>query len=773
MNDRIRVLILEDLPTDAELGMREVRCVLPQSEFRVVETREDFLEALESFHPDLILSDFRMPRFDGMTALQLAKELAPDTPFIIVTGSMNEDTAVDCMKAGAWDYIIKEHIKRLGPAVLSCLKQKTLRMDRTQTAAALKTSEFYLRTLIDTIPDLIWLKNPEGKYLNCNPAFEQFFGAKEADIIGKTDYDFVDKEVADSFRDNDRKAMEACGASVNEEQLTFVTTGYAGVFETIKTPMLDAQGHLIGVLGISRDITERKQAQIERERFMAAIDQAAEIVKITDAEGTIQYVNPAFEVVTGYSREEIIGKNPRVFKSGEQDDDFYKELWATLVAGGIWKGRFINKKKDGTLYTEEATISPVKDGSGTIVNYVAVKRDVTEERKLEEQLRQSQKMQSIGQLVGGVAHDFNNLLQVINGYAEIAQKQIAQNKSPAVSIDEITKAGEHAGDLVRQLLVFSRQQVIDPKNLDLNQEIESSKKMLDRLIGEHIRFQFFAGNDLGLVFADKSQIQQVLMNLCVNARDAMPDGGELTIQTKNIVISSQDLKAHLLTQAGRYILLSIADTGCGMDKKTCEKIFEPFFTTKEVGKGTGLGLSTVYGIVKQNNGHIHVYSELGKGTEFKIYLPFASPIQESILNSIAEKDVSEEAGVETILVVEDEEALLKLAVQILTGVGYTVLTAKDGVEAVQVFEEHAEEIDLVMMDMAMPRLGGQEAMKQILAKRPATRHLFVSGYSQHAGQSDDIQEKLLDKPYTATSLLHKIREVLQTGGRGRPLGIIR
>jgi PAS domain S-box-containing protein len=515
------------------------------------------------------------------------------------------------------------------------------------------------------------------------------------------------------------------------------------------------------IFAFAHDIRERKQAEAERERLMAAINQVAETIVITDTEGTIEYVNPAFEKITGYTCGEVIGQNPRILKSGEHDGPFYQNLWDTLLRGETWTGRLINKKKDGTFGTEEAAISPVKDAAGQVVNYVAVKRDVTEELQMEEQLRQSQKMQSIGQLVGGVAHDFNNLLQIINGYAQLALTRLEPTHDAVSALTEIAGAGARAKEIVQQLLAFSRQQVINPVELDLNREIESSRKMLGRLIGAPIRLEFIAGEIPGRIFSDQGQIQQVLMNLCVNARDAMPDGGTLTLKTETVSIGPDELKASALTRPGRYVLLSVRDTGCGMDKKTCAKIFEPFFTTKEVGKGTGLGLSTVYGIVNQNEGQIQVHSEPGQGTVFNIYLPIASPLPASVLHSICEPTEPEHVGVETILVVEDDAVILELATQILGKAGYTVLTAEDGEKSVQVFQQHQDEIDLVMMDVVMPRMGGKDAMKRILKIRPAMRYLFVSGYSQETGDNDLIQDKLLDKPYTVAGLLHKIREMLE------------
>ncbi|MFA7166696.1 MAG: PAS domain S-box protein, partial [Desulfoplanes sp.] len=380
--------------------------------------------------------------------------------------------------------------------------------------------------------------------------------------------------------------------------------GDGGVFwaQLTATTVPNADGTITSRVTLS-DITARKQAEAEKDRLLEAIRQAAESILITDSKGTMEYVNPAFEKITGYSSEETIGQTPHILMSGQHDDAFYKNLWSVLLRGEIWRGRFINKKKDGTFYTEEATISPVKNSDGHIVNYVAVKRDITNEMKLEEQLRQSQKMESLGQLVGGVAHGFNNLIQVINGQAEMAQMQMSANRSPADNINEIFKAGEYAKNLVQQLLIFCRRQVIDPMDLDLNKEIENAQRMMRPLIGTHIRFTFIPGQGLGPIFADKSQIHQVLMNLCMNAHDAMPDGGVLTLKTESVLIGPEDLKTQTWAHPGRYILLSVTDTGCGMEKTICEKIFDPFFTTKEVDKGTGLGLSTVYGIVQQNKGH--------------------------------------------------------------------------------------------------------------------------------------------------------------------------
>jgi signal transduction histidine kinase/CheY-like chemotaxis protein len=432
----------------------------------------------------------------------------------------------------------------------------------------------------------------------------------------------------------------------------------------------------------------------------------------------------------------------------------------------IPSGELRLRRKDGSLVPVYSSHSLVRR-PGHPAELYCLDLDLTEYKALEDQLFFAQKMDSIGQLVGGVAHDFNNLLQIINGYTEIAVSKLENGHSATGAIHEISKAGSRANDLVRQLLTFTRQQVIDPGHLDLNAEIESVQNMLGRLIGEHILFECELGKNLDPVFMDKGQIYQVLMNLCVNARDAMPDGGTLNIKTENVVISPHDPKPQEVSSPGRYVLLLIQDTGCGMDRETCEKIYEPFFTTKEVGKGTGLGLSTVYGIVKQNKGAILVDSEPGKGTSFKIYLPANASLTAGGRSKVSDLPQSSPGGSETLLVVEDEEMLLKLATYSLSASGYTVLTATDGEEALRVFKEHADEIDLVMMDVVMPNMGGKKAMEEILKQRPALPYLFVSGYSLDTGHNDFIKEKdlhLLSKPYHVKDLLGKIRDILDEAG---------
>ena len=501
----------------------------------------------------------------------------------------------------------------------------------------------------------------------------------------------------------------------------------------------------------------------KHQQLSTAIEQTAESVVITDTEGTITYVNPAFEQNTGYSQDEAIKQKVNILKSGEQGDDFYQELWETISAGQVWHGHIVNKKKDGTLYTEETTITPVRNERGDIVNYVAVQRDVTREIQMEEQLRRSQRMEAIGQLTAGIAHDFNNLLTAINGFAELIQQQVSPDSSTYEMTGKILRSGQHAADLVRQLLAFSRKQVIQPQILNLNSIVGNVDKMLQRTISETIEVDIILAPDLWPIEADPAQIEQIIINLVVNARDAMPSGGKLTIETTNVFLDDAYITNHLGAEPGAHILLSVSDTGCGMSEDVQAHIFEPFFTTKEVSEGTGLGLSTVFGIVKQNGGNIWVYSEEGMGTTFKIYLPRAKKAATSSSQPDRANDLPQ--GTETILLVEDETMVRELAVQVLQWQGYTIIEAVNGPEALRLAQEHHAEIHLLLTDVVMPHMSGKVLANQMETLYPNIKVLFTSGYTDKAIVNQGLLTSdimFIEKPFSPSDLTRKVREVLDS-----------
>jgi len=453
-------------------------------------------------------------------------------------------------------------------------------------------------------------------------------------------------------------------------------------------------------------------------------------------------------------------------------------MWDTISGGRTWKGRLINRRQDGAHYTQEATISPVLNEAGRIVNYVAISRDITqhlqvseEKDRLEEQLRQTRKMEAIGRLAGGVAHDFNNMLNIILGYGDMALEQLRAGDPLRENIQEIVEAGRRSAALTRQLLAFSRKQTLQPRVVDLNAVILDLQKMLRRLIGEDIELQLPLARELASVLADPGQLEQAIMNLVVNARDAMPHGGRLLIETAHVTLDDDYARTHLEVAPGKYVMLAVTDTGCGMDRDTLANLFVPFFTTKEKGRGTGLGLATTHGIVKQSGGHIWVYSELSRGTTFKIYLPQVAAKPEPAPES--REHVPWRGGGRQILVVEDEDALRGLVAHVLSGLDFRVTTAANGGEALLLVEERGVEPDLLITDVIMPGISGAVLAERLRKRRPDLKILFMSGYTDNATAQLDLVapgSPFLQKPFNIRDLSLKIRELLGPARDVEPTG---
>jgi len=514
---------------------------------------------------------------------------------------------------------------------------------------------------------------------------------------------------------------------------------------------------------------EQQSAEQSLRKLSQAVEHSADTVIITDCQGVIEYVNPAFEALTGYTRGEVQGKTPRFLKSGEQTAETYQEMWKTVLAGNIYRGILVNRKKNGELYYVEEIISPVRDANGEITHFISNGRDQTERLRLEAQLIQAQKMDAVGRLAGGIAHDFNNLLTIITSYSELALECVPRESPLEAKIQEIWQAARRAAELTRQLLAFSRKQPQALRVVDLNAVVSSIAKTLPRLIGEDIDFSYCPGQGLGRVRIDPVQLEQVLMNLAANARDAMPQGGHLTIETSDAHVDEEYVHGKpAVIPKGHYALITVSDEGSGIPPEDLPHIFEPFYTTKPSGKGTGLGLATVYGIVKQNNGFIWVYSEAGSGAVFKIYLPCVE--NRAVVSEVQQPQSEANArGSETILLVEDEEAVRAATSEFLRRQGYKVIEAKDGLDAIALVDEQRS-IDLVVTDVVMPRMSGGTLAKEIALRRPETRFLFVSGY---AGKTIldhkvvDLERNFLQKPYTLKQLSLKIRSALNSAAPHR------
>ena len=509
-----------------------------------------------------------------------------------------------------------------------------------------------------------------------------------------------------------------------------------------------------------KDVSLEKRFNIERNMLSHALKNVKECLSVFDLAGNIIFVNDAFQETYGYAGSELIGQPIDKFHPAAANESLFKKIIDQTIPDG-WEGELQARRKNGKPFTLALRTSAVQDDEGNPLVIIGVGSDVTEMKLLEEQLRQSQKIEAIGQLAGGIAHDFNNLLTVIEGYLELLISSTMPNDPTHNFVQQIKKATERAASLTSQLLAFSKSQILQPKNIDLNDLINNMSALFQRLISEDIELTFDLDRDIDQIKADPSQIEQILMNMVVNARDAMPEGGSLSIETRQVYLDGQYLRMHNGVKKGQYVLLAITDTGMGMDKETQKRIFEPFFTTKGKAKGTGLGLSTVYGIVKQSEGHLWVYSEPGLGTTFKIYLPaYKEDVRREKEPDKEEKPLG---GNETILVVEDEYLVRELVCDTLQNSGYTILEAANGKEALEIYHSNQQNIDLILTDVIMPEMSGRKLVETLAEKYPGLKSLYMSGYTDDAIIRHGVLEpgmNYIQKPFSPRSLLKKINEVL-------------
>ncbi len=630
--------------------------------------------------------------------------------------------------------------------------------ERERARQALRESEAQFRAIVEDQTEMIVRIRPDTTRSFVNEAYCRTFGQPAEALVGTSFLPQVAPE--------DRQAVHEKIAALTPQNPVAVDIhrvvlpdGSVGWQEWTDRGLFDERGQLSEIQSVGRDISARRQAELARERLAQAIEQAGEAVIITDPNGTITYVNPAFERITGYSPAEALGQNPRILKSDRNEPALYTTLWKTLKAGRVWKGHLVNRRKDGSLYEEDSTISPVFDAEGQVAAYVEIQRDVTQQLRLEAQLREAAKLEAIGRLAGGVAHDFNNQLTIIRGFCELLLQDLGPQSPHRETVEEIWRAADQSARLTSQLLAFGRKQTLNPRLVDLGAALGALGKTLGRMLGEQVELHIEAPDGLDPVHVDPVHLQQAVINLALNARDAMAEGGTLTLSADNVELSGeQALRAGEL-RPGRYVRLTVQDTGHGMDRQTVERVFEPFFTTKELGKGTGLGLAMVHGFVMQSGGQVTVESEPGRGTTFRIYLPAAQGEAAQVERPAAPEPGYH--GAETILLVEDEPSLRQLVARVLRERGYAVLEADRGGEALRQAEEHDGPIDLLVTDVVMPGLGGPELADQLRQRRPGLRVLFITGYSERAVRprpEDGVA--LLTKPFSPTVLLQQVRALL-------------
>jgi PAS domain S-box-containing protein len=632
----IRILLAEDNPDDALLIQRELRESGVDVTIRRVDSAAAFRAALDEVDPDVVLTDHSMPQFTARDALTIARAARPQTPVIVVTGSLDEETAADYIKKGAADYVLKTHLGRLPAALVGALERRRALVATDAAHKALLGSEAKFAKAFNANPSGMAITTLDGRVVDVNEAFLRTLGYTREEALKRT---------------------------------------------TVE-------------LGLWRSIEERTHAIQEAQRL-----------------GRVQTI-------------EI-------------------------------EGRTKDRARRTLLYSAELI---ELDG---IPHVLVLTTDITERRQLEDQLRQAGKMEAVGQLAGGVAHDFNNILTAILGYADLLNADLAADDRRREDVGEIRKAAQRAAALTRQLLAFSRKQVLEPRALDVNVLVDNMDKMLRPILGENVELRALPAADLHAVRADPNQVEQVILNLAINARDAMPKGGKLTIETSNVELDENYAARHPSVVPGHYVMLAVSDTGTGMDEATQARIFEPFFTTKDPGRGTGLGLATVYGIVKQSGGTIWVYSELGQGTTFKIYLPAVDAPAESLTQLAA--PAQDLTGVETVLIVEDDEQLLHLADRALRARGYTVLAAERGAAALALARGHPGTIHLLLTDVTIPDMDGRTLAATLRAERREMRVLYMSGYADqaivhHGVLNPDVA--YLPKPFTTEAIARRVRGVL-------------
>jgi PAS domain S-box-containing protein len=771
MDQQAKILIIDD----DEKASRTLGLILEQKGYQAV-SQPSGAQGVEAACKDfynIVLLDVRLPDMPPTEVIGPIKAHYPDTVVIMVTAFASTETAVNALNAGASGYIHKPlDMEQVFTTITNALEKQQLVIknrelsqtlekelaERLQMETALRQHSNFLQKLIDTIPSPIYFKDVDGLFLGCNATFADLLARPREEIVGKTDFDIVPTRIADGFRNADQELFESPGSQEYEGIVPFIDGSKHDIIFNQAT-FTDPNGQVAGLVGVMTDITDRKNAEKERVRLATAIEQVAESVMITDAKGNIQYINPACEKISGYSRKQLIGQNPRILNSGAQDFSFYKGMWETLLRENVWHGHLTNQRKDGSFYQEDVTISSVRDQKERITNFVAVKRDITEELYKQKQLRQAQKMEAIGTLAGGIAHDFNNILAAIMGYAELTRDELPPGSQGRNYFNEVCKASSRAKELVRQILTISRQTEPERTYFEIHLIVEEAIRLLRSTIPSTIRIKTRVA-PCGTVWADAPEIHQIIMNLCTNAFYAMAEnGGTLEINLQRTDTPQSTLFGDIQLEAGPYIDLSVSDSGHGIAPELLSRIFDPYFTTKPKDKGTGLGLAMVHSIVSQYGGAIRVESHIGEGSSFFIRLPRV----DHVAMSPSEEKRRPGTGDEHILLVDDEPNVVDLGRLVLTKFGYKVTTSTSSKKALEIFTSKPDVFDLVITDMTMPEMTGLELAKAIGSIRADIPIILCTGFSDQITaerfKAAGI-DQLVMKPMENREMVSVVRRVL-------------
>ncbi|HEY6556157.1 MAG TPA: PAS domain S-box protein [Polyangiaceae bacterium] len=778
MSSPLRILIVEDSVSDAKLLVQELRQSGLAVEFERVETPDAMRAALATAEWDAITCDWSMPKFSAMQALEVLRQTEIELPFIVVSGTIGEEVAVEAMRAGADDYVLKDKLGRLVPALQREIREYARR-------AAHRRSEVQTHALLESALDAIIGMDANGVTTEFNPAAQRMFGYTREEAIGTLLCDLiVPAESRAAHTEGLRRYVETGERRILDKRVEVMAVRRDGTAFPVERAVVRVGSESPPVfIAFVRDISERRHTESALRESEARFRRLAESgiigITIADVHGTIHEANDAYLKMIGYTRDELTHGGVRWLDLTPPDlVERAQRAAQQLVETGIapaWETEHF--RKDGTRIPLLVGVAMLE-----YPKCIAFSADLTERRlaetgrshaeealrQSEEQLRQAQKMEAVGRLAGGVAHDFNNVLSVILSYSELILGDLKGTDPLRSDIEEIRTAASRAAGLTGQLLMFSRQQVVAPQVLDLNDVLGGLEKMLQRMVGEDVELVYVRGKFVGHIKADPSHIEQVILNLVVNARDAMPTGGQLTIETACVELDEHYAQSHVPARPGPYVMLAVTDTGCGIDKAIQSRIFEPFFTTKEQGKGTGLGLSTVFGIVQQSGGTIWIYSERDKGTTFKVYLPRVDAELDVVRATAAPTTLR---GTETILLVEDEEQVRMIVLNVLRRQGYRVIAAQHAGEALLLCERHPQKIDLLVTDVVMPQMSGPELAKRLQAERPEMKVLCMSGYTDDSIVRHGVLETgvaFLQKPITPGTLARKVREVLDNSAPSVP-----
>ncbi len=880
MNKPLRILHLEDNPDYSAL----VRTMLAEAglpaDIQLVSTLGEFETALEAEPFDIILADHGLHTGDGMQALEIARRTKAYTPFVLVSGTIEEQIAIEVLNRGATDYVLKQWSERLVPVVRRAVQEARERSGREQAETELVRAERHYRALTENSLDVVSIVSRDGTYLYISPSLKHVLGYAPEELAGCNCFELMHpNDVSDAKRvfaqvlqnpelrathehrhrrrdgswchlesvcQNRLATPDIEGIVVNSRDITarknaeekfrslmesgpdgtvilnqageilFVNSKTESLFGYSRQELLGEKieillpphnrephapgrtflfrepharptGAAIELQGLRkdgsefpveinvnpirgeagvlvsasvRDITERKRTEALLRLQSAALEAAANAIVITDRVGEVIWTNPAFTRITGYSRDDALGKNPRFLKSGQHDPTFYRELWRTITDGQVWTAEMVNRRKDGSLFTEEITITPVRDERDEITHFIAVKQDISERKRLESQLIQAQKMEAIGQLAGGLAHDLNNVLVPILMSVGLFREKLLDPEDQSV-LAALETSAKRGADILRQLLSFGRgmggrRSLVDPKYV-----IKDINRFVAETFDKSIRLEVRITDDIWPVMADPTHLHQVLLNLCLNARDAMPTGGRLTLFAQNLNVGHSYAALHPQAALGPHIVMGIRDTGSGIPPELRNRIFEPFFTTKEPSKGTGLGLSTVMTIVKSYNGFMHVESEVGGGTTIRVHLPALPDAR--VKPAPAEEAAPPRGHGETVLVVDDEVSVCEVVKKTLEKFGYHVLIAPDGEQALATYIGNQTAIAVVLTDLMMPVMDGVAAIRALQRINPNVKIIAGSGLDAEAKRDSLASlgiKHIISKPYTARTVLEELRTVL-------------